>query len=222
MKIQSCFVLVFFSFQKVHPTTVICAVGFTAFLGLLTCKRAAAMHSNRNSFSVTWFVTALRFAAPYYESLMQSIRVVTVIKQSPFLKPLTARLHNGLRSETSSWNSTENCLGRQNVITHLESGQVSKVNTFHLDIKSLMTTCGKDICSTSRLGILHIQSYCASVVMLEYWFSIGLKENCSQLPAILLGQPHISSGDSYLSITRTYWSDYSFLQKIWSSVLLTS
>lgn len=41
------------SFQKVHPTTVICTVGFTAFLGLLMCKRAAAMHSNQNSFSVT-------------------------------------------------------------------------------------------------------------------------------------------------------------------------
>lgn len=62
----------------------------------------------------------------------------------------------------------------------LESGQVPKVNTIHLNIKSVMNTCGKGICSTSHLGIQYTQSYCASV-MLEYWFSIGLKENCSQI-----------------------------------------
>lgn len=62
----------------------------------------------------------------------------------------------------------------------LESGQVSKVNTFHLDIKSLMNMkCGNDISPISPLGMGHC--HCASVVL--YWFSIGLKENCSRSPS---------------------------------------
>lgn len=102
-----------FPFQKVWPTKVMCTAGFVAFLELLGCKRAAVMHSNPSNFSVAWLATTLRFASPWYELLTQNI----VGLYSPFLEPLTARLCNGSRAEMSSWNSTENCSGRQNVIT---------------------------------------------------------------------------------------------------------